>query len=70
MYASFSAQPVQPAQYYPQEPAQYYPQAAAAGAGTVQVMNMPQYVPQQVQQQPVAPVAYGAQLRGVGIKFG
>lgn len=61
-------QPMQPAQTV--QPIQYYQPAAAPGAGTVQVVNMPQYAPQQVQQQPVAPVAFGAQLRGVGIKFG
>jgi len=49
-------------------PMQYY-QPTATGAGTVQIMNVPQSMPQPAAA-PSAAVPYGAQLRGVGIKFG
>lgn len=52
-----------------QQPQIQYYQPTAAGAGTVQIMNVPQSMPQPAGA-PSAAVPYGAQLRGVGIKFG
>ena len=79
MQPSYYQQPQQPVQY---QSVQYVQQPVSVPAQSVQYVQQPVSVPAsnpmqmvtqfaqpQPPQQP-APVPYGAQLRGVGIKFG